>query len=284
MPGLGNWGPYSDFITFGPNLQAQSGMTGLTGYPGMEPVGVGTPWADYLAGATMSTAILCAIEHRQRTGKGQFIDISQQEACSAFLGDYLLDWEANREVRENYGNHHPSGAAAPHGCYRCRGTERWCVISVAGDREWKNFCEALGNPEWTAEERFATHLSRVRFQDDVDALVGDWTKNLTPEEVTSVMQGAGVSAGVVQNAEDLINHDKHLRKRGFLVDFKMPHPERKPAVITLPGVITRFSGIPMTIRRPAPGRLGEDNEKLLKEMLGMGRKEYEQAEAAGAFQ
>ena len=228
MPGLGNWGPHSGFITFGPNLQALSGMTGLTGYPGQQPVGVGTPWADYLAGMTMATAILAALEYRQKSGKGQFIDISQQEACTSVLGSYLLDWEANKKMRENQGNHHPAAGAAPHGCYKCKGEDRWCVISVASDKEWDSFCDVLGNLNWTKDTRFATALSRIHNQEELDKLVEAWTVNYSPEEVTQMMQRAGVSAAIVQNIKDIIEHDTHLRERGFLVDLKLPYPERKP--------------------------------------------------------
>ncbi len=283
MPGLGNWGPYSDFTTFGPSLQALTGMTGLTGYPGQEPLGVGTSWADYLGGANMAVSILAALEYRRRTGKGQFIDISQQEASLSLLGSTLLDWAANRQKRENHGNHHPVAAAAPHNCYRCQGDDRWCVISVASDEEWENFCNALGNPPWTEDPRFATTLDRVRNQEALDKLVESWTVNHSPEEVMESLQSGGVSAAVVQNIEGLLQ-DPHLWARGFLIDFKLPHPERKPPSVTLPGVVTRFSGHSLGIRRPAPGRLGEPNDSILKDLLGMTRTEIDRAAADGAFE
>ncbi len=283
MPGLGNWGPHSEFTTFGPSLQALTGMTGMIGYPGQEPVGIGTPWVDYIAGANMAVSILAALEYRRRTGKGQFIDISQQEASLSLLGSTLLDWAANKKVRENHGNHHPVAGAAPHNCHRCRGDDRWCVISVASDREWANFCRVLGNPDWTKDVRFMTHLNRVKNQDELDKLVETWTVNYSPEEVVEKMQRGGVSAGVVQNIEDVM-HDPHLWERGFLVDLKLPHPERKPSSIILPGVITRFSRLALTIRHPAPGRLGEQNDSILRDLLGMNQEEIDQAAADDAFE
>ncbi len=284
MPGLGNWGPHSGYKTFGPNLQALSGMTGLTGFPGQQPVGVGTPWADYLAGMTMATAILAAIEYRQDSGKGQFIDISQQEACTSVLGSYLLDWEANKKMRENQGNHHPAGQAVPHSCYKCKGEERWCVISIASGKEWKRFCDVMGNPEFTKDTRFATASGRMNNQDELDKLVEAWTLNYSPEEVTQMMQNAGVSAATVQNVEDVLRSDAHLWERGFLVDLRLPHPERKPPSIVIPGVITKFAEAALAVRHPAPGRLGEDNVRVLKEILGMTQEEIDQAAAGGAFE
>jgi crotonobetainyl-CoA:carnitine CoA-transferase CaiB-like acyl-CoA transferase len=284
MPGMGNWGPYSEYMAFGPNLQALSGMTGLTGYPDQEPVGIGTPWADYIGGATMAMAILAALEYRRKTGKGQFVDISQHEAAISLFGSTLLDWAANKKMRGNSGNHHPSARCAPHGCYKCKGEDRWCVISVASDNEWEGFCEVLDNPEWTKDPRFSTLLNRIHNQEELDELVEAWTVNYSPEEVTQMMQGAGVSAGIVQNIKDIIEHDVHLREREFLVDLKLPHPERKPQSIILPGVVTKFAGIELTIRHPAPGRLGEDNVHILKEILGMTEKEIDQAAIEGAFE
>jgi crotonobetainyl-CoA:carnitine CoA-transferase CaiB-like acyl-CoA transferase len=282
MPGLGNWGPYSDFTTFGPSLQALTGMTGLTGYPDQEPVGVGTSWADYLGGANMALSILGALEYRRRTGQGQFIDISQQEASLSLLGSSLLDWAANRKKRKNHGNHHPVAAMAPHNCYRCQGDDRWCVIAVASDEEWHNFGVVLGNPPWTQDPRFATTADRIRNQAELDKMVESWTSNYPPEEVMEKLQRGGVSAGVVQNIEDLLR-DPHPWARGFHVDLKLPHPERKPPSVTLPGVITRISSQNLTIRHPAPGRLGEPNDAILKDLLGMTQEEIDQA-AAGSFE
>lgn len=282
MPGLGNWGPYSDFTTFGPSLQALTGMTGLTGFQGEEPVGVGTSWADYLGGANMALSVLGALEYRRSTGKGQFIDISQQEASLSLLGSTLLDWAANQKKRENHGNRHPVAAAAPHNCYKCLGEDRWCVIAVASDEEWRNFCRVLDDPPWTQESRFATLLDRLRNQDELDKLIEGWTMNYSPEEVVEKLQSGGVSAGMVQNIEDLLR-DPHLWERGFLVDLKLPHPERRPPNVVLSGVATPFSGKNLGIRRTAPGRLGEPNEYILKDLLGMTQEEIDRAAAKDAF-
>ena len=118
--------------------------------------------------------------------------------------------------------------------------------------------------------------------EELDKLVESWTVNYPPEEVMEKLQQGGVSAGVVQNIEDLLR-DPHLWERGFLVDLKLPHPERKPPSVTLPGVITRFSSQSLTIRRPAPDRIGQPNDAILKDRLGMTQAEIDRAAAAGAF-
>jgi benzylsuccinate CoA-transferase BbsF subunit len=281
--GMGDWGPHSEYLTFGPNLHAISGITNSIGYPGQEPIGLGVPWADYVGGAALALAILAALEYRRKTGKGQFIDISQYEVALSFLGSNLLEWSANKKISEKCGNKHHSSGAVPHNCYRCKGEGRWCVISVASDKEWASLCNVLGNPDWTKNSKFLTHLQRVINQDELDKLIEAWTTNYYAEEIVEKMQEAGVSAGLVQNAEDLIKHDIHLRERGFLVDTECPHSQRKPSSLVMPGVITRLLGQPLPIRRRAPGPLGEDNEYILKDLLGMTEQEIEQAEAEGAF-
>jgi crotonobetainyl-CoA:carnitine CoA-transferase CaiB-like acyl-CoA transferase len=282
ISGMGHWGPYSDFMAFGPNLHALAGMTSLMSYTKQEPVGTAMPWADYIGGATLAMAILAALEYRRKTGKGQFIDISLQEVVSSCLGINLLDWAANKKIRDNCGNHHPAGGAVPHNCYKCKGDDSWCVISVASDTEWEKFCDILGNPDWTIAPKFETHLNRVLNQEELDKLVEAWTVNYSAEEVVERMQQAGISAGVVQNIEDLLKHDSHLREREFLIDSKLPDTGKKPANITLPGVVTRFSGIPLGIRCVAPA-MGQDNNHILKVILGMTQEEIDQATLEGAL-
>jgi benzylsuccinate CoA-transferase BbsF subunit len=284
MPALGNWGTYSGYMAFGPNLAALSGLTDILGYPGEEPVGPGVPYADYISGATLAFSVLSALEYRRKTGKGQFVDISQFEVVLSTLGSGLMNWSANKKLTERSGNYHPVGKAAPHNCYKCKGEERYCVISVASDKEWESFCNVLNNAMWTKESKFATHLNRLKNQKEMDELIESWTKNYTPEEITGRMQQAGVSAGVVQNAEDLIKHDQHLRER-FLVDLKLPErPNRKPPTLTLPGHIIKLMESPTKEDFAAPARMGENNMVLLEKLIGMTQQEYQQALAGGAFE
>jgi benzylsuccinate CoA-transferase BbsF subunit len=195
-----------------------------------------------------------------------------------------MNWSANKKLTERSGNSHPAGIASPHNCYKCKGTERYCVISVADDKEWENFCNVLGNPGWTKEPKFSTHLNRLKNQKEMDELIESWTQNYTPEEITERMQEVGVSAGIVQNAEDLIKHDRHLRER-FLVDLKLPpRPNRKPPSITLPGHVIKLMESPTKEDYAAPARMGETNMVLLEKLIGMTQQEYQQALAEKAFE
>jgi len=220
MSTMGNTGAWRDYAGFGPTVQAFSGITYLTSFPGKPPIGLGYSYADHVAGLVAALALLGAMEYRQRTGEGQYIDLSQVEAMSSLLGSAILDYTVSGRQVEPLGN--SSLQVAPHGVYRCRGDDRWCAIAVFSDEEWQGFCRALGNPPWTGDERFATLPGRLENADELDRLVEAWTREHTAEEVMTWLQEQGVVAGVVQAASDLTS-DPQLRARGFFIE--LDHPE-----------------------------------------------------------
>ena len=154
-----------------------------------------------------------------RTGKGQYIDISQAETAASMLGPAYLEYLINGRDPEPQGNF--SLLAAPHGCYRCRGDDRWCVISVETQEEWIRFCDVIGHREWTTDPRFIDLTARVNHKGELDALMESWTIRNTPHQVMLILQRDGIAAGVVQTAEDLYR-DPHLRERGFARDVYLP--------------------------------------------------------------
>jgi len=150
----------------------------------------------------------------------------------------------------------------PHGVYPCKGQDRWVAITVANDQEWLRLCEVMGNPLWTREERFATLLKRKENEDDLDQLMGGWTKDYTPKEAMTLLQGHGVSAGMVETAEDLFNDPQLKHRQQFRI---LNHPVIGPYSCQTPSYI--LSKTPCEIDRPAPC-LGEHNEYVYKEILG----------------
>jgi len=281
--GLGDWGPYSNFVTYGPNLQSLCGLNGTIGYEGAGPVGIALPWADYMGGMTVALTALAAVEYRRKTGKGQFIDVSQHESALTFIGPLLLDYAANGRITNPRGNRHPAKSAAPHGAFRCEGENRWCAISVASEQEWESFCNAIGNPSWAREEKFETHLQRVINQIELDSYVTSWTAGRSAEEASGILQKSGVSAAVVKNVKDLFN-DKHLRERGFLDNIGLPEvPDATPASIDLPGKIIRLMGWSNSIDRSGPIKLGQDNDYVYGKLLGMSADEVKEAQEQGAI-
>ena len=261
MSAMGNTGPWRHYSGFGPTIQAFSGITYLTSFPGKPPLGLGTSYADHIAGLITCLALLGALEYRQRTGEGQYIDVSQVEAMSSLLGDAILDYVANARQAEPVGN--SSTEAAPHGVYRCRGGDRWCAIAVFTDDEWRGFKRALGNPPWVEAQRFATLSGRLENIEELDRLVEGWTSEHTAEEVMALLQEQGVAAGVVQDASDLAN-DPQLKERGFFIE--LGHPELGKTISDAAPI--RLSDTPARYIRAAP-ILGQDNDYVYGELLGM---------------
>jgi benzylsuccinate CoA-transferase BbsF subunit len=256
---MGNSGPWRDYVGFGPTIQAFSGITHLTSFPGKPPLGLGTAYADHIAGLFGCLALLGALEYRQKSGEGQYIDLSQVEAMASLLGEAIADYQLEGEVVA-VGN--SSTEAAPHGVYRCRGDDRWCAIAVFSDEEWPGFKRALGNPYWAEDKSFITFSGRLKNKARLDSLIEGWTKEHTAEEVMALLQGEGVAAGVVQNASDLAK-DPQLKERGFFVELDKTVSEATPI---------RLSHAPAKYRRMAP-TLGQDNDHVYGELLGMGEGE-----------
>jgi len=265
MSTMGNTGPWRDYVGFGPTVQAFSGITYLTSFPGEPPLGLGYSYADHVAGLMAALALLGALEYRRRTGEGQHIDVSQVEAMTSLLGNAIVDYTLNGRPAEPVGN--SSTQAAPHGVYRCRGDDRWCAISVFTDEEWPGFKRALGNPSWAEDSRFATLSGRLKNTGELNRLVEEWTRQHTAEEVMTWLQEQGVAAGVVQDASDIAN-DLQLKERGFFVE--LDHPELGRAISDATPI--RLSDTPAEYNRAAPIQ-GQDNNYVYRELLGMSEDE-----------
>ena len=273
MSTMGNTGPWRDYVGFGPTVQAFSGITYLTSFPGKPPLGLGTSYADHIAGLLACIALLGALEYRRRTGEGQYIDVSQAEAMASLLGDAVLDYTVNGKEAEPVGN--SSTEAAPHGVYRCRGDDRWCALAVFTEEEWQGFKRALGNPPWAEDKRFATLTDRLKNKAKLDKLVEDWTKEHTAEEAMALLQKQGVAAGVVQDASDLAE-DPQLKQRGSFIELN--HPELGKTVSD--AVPIRLSDTPARYTRAAP-ILGQDNDYVYGELLGLSRSELTELKKQG---
>ena len=267
LQAFGQTGPRRDFVSFGPILMAFSGMAYLWRDPEVERPGAAcqTAFPDYVAPSYGALAILAALHYRARTGKGQYIDISQAETAASMLGPAYLEWLIQNREPEPQGNF--SSFAAPHGCYRCKGDDRWCVISVETQEEWMRFCEVVERPEWAIDSRFADLLARLAHKQELDSLVESWTTQHTPHQVMLVLQRDGIAAGAVQTAEDLYR-DPHLRERGFARD--VFHLQVGWTTRVGPSVrLTQGDAFP---RAEFAHTAGEDNEAVLGELLGMSTK------------
>jgi benzylsuccinate CoA-transferase BbsF subunit len=261
----GRTGPHSTFAGYGWNTTAVTGIGNLTGWPDRSPVGTLQAYPDSVVPWFGAVAILAALDYRRRTGKGQYIDISQYETTCQFLAPLILDYIANDRVATRAGNRCPY--AAPHGVYRCRGDDRWCAISVFTETEWEAFCRVIGSPDWTKDDKFSSLDKRKANEDELDGLVEQWTINFTPEEVMALMLQAGVPAGVVETNKELFE-DPQLKHRNYFQRVK--HSEIGECYQQAWPI--EMSKSPLKIR-PAPC-LGEHNEYVFTKILGLSDKEF----------
>jgi benzylsuccinate CoA-transferase BbsF subunit len=270
---MGQTGPWRDFTGFGTTVQAFSGMTRLTSFPGRPPTGLGFSYADHVAGLYASLALLGALEYRRRTGEGQHIDISQVEAMVSLLGGAILGDTAGGKGVVPVGN--GSSQAAPHNVYPCR-DGRWCAVAVFTEEEWQAFRRALGMPSWAEDTRFATLALRLKNGEELDRLVAAWTQEHTAAEVMSRLQAGGVAAGVVQDAADLAA-DPQLAARQFFTE--LGGPQGKGMADATP---IKLSEAPASCRRVAPVQ-GRDNRYVYGRLLGLGEGEIEELEKKGVI-
>jgi len=274
MPGFGHYGPYKYYRSLGAHQEDFIGHTFLRGYPDADPLSTSTLFhADEAAGATAAFAVLLALHYRNRTGKGQFIDMAQAEATMPHLGEAIMDYTMNKRVQTPSGNRLPG--AAPCGCYRCRGEDRWINITVTSDEEWEGLCHALGDPQWTRDERFSDSLSRDKHQDELDKLIEDWTIGQNHYDAMYLLQSQGVPAGPIIFEDDAYT-DPHLKERRFFEE--LTHEDCGTHLY--PGLGWRMSKTPNHLRLP-PVRLGEHNEYVYKQLLKVSDEEYTELEKEG---
>ncbi|MBI4216895.1 MAG: CoA transferase [Chloroflexi bacterium] len=267
--GLGQTGPDAGYAAYAATIHALSGFSSLTGYPGEErpPALMAMMWSDALTATTGAFALLAALHYRKRTGQGQHIDLSMNEATVDFLPEPFLDYTMNGRVRGFVGNR--DEAAAPHGVYRCQGEDKWVAIAVSDDQEWQAFCRATGHSEWASDPRFADAYSRWHHQEELDVLVTQWTKKHIPQEVTEVLQRAGVAAAPSANIVDFLA-DPQLRARNFFMEVEQP-PIGKGTAAVVPW---KLGPKPDGVRKAGPN-MGEHNHYVFHDILGLSEEEIE---------
>jgi len=273
MSGYGHSGPHADYRSYGPVVQAVCGLSHIAGLPGMEPSGWGLSYMDNEAAFFNATALLMAIYRRNTTGTGTEIDVSAIEAGINLLGPVLLDVAVNKRSTRTpdfpAGNRLEYAEAAPHGVYPCSGCDRWIAIAVFDQREWQALVAVMERPEWARDARFTTQSARCANQDALDAQMAAWTREQDRYALMQRLQNAGVHAMVVQNGEDINEHDPQLASRG--VFFELDHPVIGEA---------RFEGMPVQFSRTVQQNwrsaplLGEDNAYVFRTLLGVPDDEY----------
>lgn len=278
MPGLGCTGRKSSYATLGTNVTAFTGFTYLWNHLGKSdpPVGAQTVLPDYVSGLMGAILIVAGVLYRDRFRRGVSFDLAQAEAAAYVIGASLMESLLSERELKPLGN--GSRHASPHGCYPCKGEDRWCVISVESEEQWQALAAVIGREDLGSDERFTTLQARLERQEELDALIATWTQERDCYEVMNVMQQSGVPCGVVQNGADLVA-DEQLRARNFIVDKRNPRLGR----IILPGFPIRFAhcGIEPSWEFPA---LGRDNSAVLEELLGMTPERVAELERQGVLE
>ena len=275
--GFGDDGPYRPYVTWGPNIEAVSGLAVSSGFAHRPCAMTHYAYPDAVAALHGLFAILCALEHRDRSGEGQRVYLSQCEAVIASFGDVMMECLHTGKDPARMGNR--AANAAPHGCYPCRGDDRWCAIAVARESEWKALCVVAGNPPWASEERFSDLQGRLRHAEDLDAQIAAWTRDLDAYDLESALQGAGVAAGVVQTTEDQFRRDEQFRARGFFEEIQ--HELKGPVFAN--GIPFGLTGTPGRSQH-AGAALGKDNAYAFREVLGLSADEFSRLQECGAIE
>ena len=264
----GSSGPWENYIGYGSSLQAVTGLTYVTGYEDSGPVQGGILFNDTLGALNATYAILLALAHRERTGQGQWIDLSQYEAGVAHLGEAFMEYEMNGVAPTRRGNSHPD--YAPYGLYPCAGDDGWVSITVTSDAEWANFVRAVGEA-WASNRDWETAESRLSQRKSLDEAIGRWTSDKDKHEVMHLLQSGGVACGAVYNTRDIAT-DAHHADRGFFEISQHPEPVGpRPHSAPLFGL----TGVDRPPDRLAP-RFGEANRKVFQELLGRTDQEYDE--------
>ena len=286
LSGYGDTGPYADYIAYGPAQVPLSGLSSLTGYRGWPPMHAGFSYADPNAGIHGAFAILTALYHRDKTGEGQYIDMSQWECAMTLLPEGILEYTMNGNEPERIGNEDP--LMAPHGVYKCldrpeqiagNTIDQFVAIVAADDAEWGRLARAIGRAELASDSRFATLAARKANEAELDKLIGEWTLKRSAAGVADALQAAGVAAAVVADNRFLADEDPHINSRNYFVHLE--HPE--VGVKKHCGIPWKMSRTECAVRRPAPC-IGQHTDEILEELLGYKEEEIERLRAQGALE
>lgn len=273
MPGHGKTGPEKDYVAYGSNVEQLAGLVSLSGYEGGEPLKTGFSYGDPMAGTALVAAVALALRQRRRTGEGQYVEIAQRENLGAFVGEYLVDYTMNGELRPPLGNRH--ALLAPHNRYRSAGEDAWLVVACEDDAQFRALCTTIGQPEIADDPRFATNAARKQHEDALDAIIETWTAARGHYEAMHLLQRAGVPAGAVLTIPELMA-DPQLRFRGQWVE--QAHADAGTWEVEAPP--WRLARTPGSVRLAAPG-FAEHNDYVLRELLGLNAEEIAALYAAG---
>ena len=272
---FGQTGPQRDYPGFGGQGSALAGFNHLTGWLDRAAVGPSGTITDSLSPRYVACLIAAALLHRERTGEGQYLDVSQIETGIYSLSEMIVRRSANGELMARQGNR--CEYAAPHGIYPCRGDDAWIAIAVFSDPEWRLLRRLMGNPPFAQDPRYAGAAGRLEHADELDAALAGWTRGHDAHELAERLQRGGLEAGAVQDVAEL-NRDPQLEHRGHFRELR--HEYLGP--MRFESYAIRLSESPPELRTPGP-KLGEHTREVLCGCLGLSDEEIDRLAAAGVL-
>ena len=266
LTGCGESGPMRDTLVYAPLIIALGGLESTLGYADdKSPMNLVPGYGDTNASIHAAFAVLAALWHREETGEGQHISLAESYAVTSLLGEATMDYLMNGNIPGLQGNNHP--ALCPHGNYPCQGNDKWVAIAVDTEADWKNFCTAIGVPEWLKDKRFADKATLLKHRTDLDKLIAAKTIKFDKYDITNVLQKVNVAATPVLNCEDQLADPHFLANKTF---YEIQHPViGKEIFYSNPA---RMSETPPAFRHHAPA-LGENNDHILTKLLGYSQQE-----------
>ncbi len=276
LPGVGGESPWRKLRTLGNLLLAASGMNFLMGFPGRPPRGPGVAYPDFTSPHLLAVSVLAALRARERSGEGREIELSQLSATVALVGAEWMRFAHTGEAPERPGNRDPNHC--PHGVYRTIGEDEWVAIAMRGDSEWAAFATAIGRPNLTGAERFASHEARKANEDELDTIISDWAQNQDKWQAAERLQAAGIAANAVEDLRDMMEVDEHFREHFQIIQ----QPSAPELDIAVERDAIRFMHEDDRILQRSP-TLGEHNEYGLREIAGLSEQEFDELVAAGVI-
>jgi len=275
LPAFGGSGPMSGYAALGPTMEMATGMSAMMAYRDGQPENSGPSYLDPIGGFNAAAAILTALHHRDRTGEGQYVEVPQVEAAMQFIGaELLLAAETGIDPIPD-GNR--VAHMAPHDAFPARGEDQWVAIAAEDEAQWVQLCAAIGQPKLASDPRFADLAARKRHEEELTAILSEWTATRDKHGIARLLQYAGVAAAPVANAAD-VAASTYLAHRGFFTELDHPDAGRHRH----PGLPIHLSRTPGSQRRAAP-QFGRDNRKILEEILVLPGHEIERISASEAM-
>jgi CoA:oxalate CoA-transferase len=275
LSGFGQNGPYARRTSYDIIAQAMGGLMAMTGFEGGPPLRGGGSLGDFIGGIFTATALLCALHYRDRSGRGQMVDVSNMDAIFSMLDNWPTLYGMTKQLPPRAGNRHPF--TAPYDCFEAK--DGWVVVGIGNSQLFRTLVTAMGKEALGRDPRFKTPHARLERHDEVNRLVGDWVRDRTVAEVMATLgpDGANIPCAPVMTMDRLFE-DPHLRAREMLVE--LPHATLGP--VPVPGVPFKLSESPGRVEHLGPD-LGQHNDEVYRGWLGLSEDDIARLQSEGVI-